>query len=97
MRHHVIECTTGCTTACSPPESSTPLPNAPRPTECPSALLTRSIHCAAVMQDRTNDAPTDAIPSQAPPFGNRLPKKRMTRNESAGSATTIQTESSIIG
>ena len=90
--HHVIACTTGCTTgsaSCAGPANS-PRPNARRPSLWPVALSTRSIHWKAATTDRTNAVPTAPMPISAPRSGIRFPKKRIRRNETAGSAGMIQ-------
>ena len=56
----------------------------------PVALSTRSIHWKAATTDSTNDVPTAPMPISAPCFGIRFPKKRIRRNETAGSAGMIQ-------
>src|SRR6266511_35291 len=94
--HHVIEWTTGFTTSwCSAPAIS-PLPNAARPSDLPVASLTRSNHWTPAMHASTNDVPTAAMPISAPFFGMRLPKKRIKKNEAAGSEGMIQAASSIV-
>ena len=95
--HHVTDSTTGVTTACPPSAAPmTPLPKyAPSPCSLPPAALTRSIQSIAATIDRTNEVAIARMPTSAPFFGRRLPKKRMTKNETAGSAGMIQAYSSI--
>ncbi len=85
--HHVTLWMTGATTAwCSSLAERKPLPNAlSMPRLCSSAAsLTRCIHCTAVMHDSTKDEPTAKIPISEPCRGMRLPKKRISANETAG-------------
>ena len=87
--NHVYWWMTGSTRVSPPsaPKRPMPRPSAPiappRPCEW-SAFWTRSIHCATAPHDSRNDAPTAAIPTSEPPRGKRLPKSRITTNDSAG-------------
>src|SRR5215831_6411049 len=67
-----------------------PLVKAARPLLVPVASSTRWIHCTAATQEATNDAATAVTPHQAACRPARLPKRRMTANESAGSDGTSQ-------
>ena len=49
-----------------------------------------SIQLTPVAMARRKQIPTDAMPISAPFFGIRLPKNRMSRNETAGMSGKIQ-------
>ena len=56
----------------------------------PRGVSTRSIHWKAATTESTNEVPTAPIPISAPRSGILFPKKRIRRNETAGSAGMIQ-------
>jgi hypothetical protein len=78
-------------TAETPPSwvGSSECPN-PRSVSSASWSLTRWIHWTAVMQERTNAAPTAPTASSAPFFGRRFPNSRISTNDAAGSSGMIQ-------
>ena len=64
-------------------------------TQCWSTTVWSLIHSIATRTARTKLAPTARMPDSDPPFGSFLPKKRMTRNDSAGSRGMSQAFSAM--
>src|SRR2546429_3531120 len=63
---------------------------------CWSTIFSSLIHWAATIRANTKLVPTAAMPDSAPPFGIFFPKKRMTKNDSAGSRGMSQAFSASI-
>ncbi len=87
--HHVHVCTTGSTKPFDSSWAGTiDRPRAARALSPPPAWsCTRLIHWIAAPTARTNEARMAAMPMSAPPFvyfAVRLPKSRMTKNDSPG-------------
>ena len=62
---------------------------------CWSTIVSLLIHWAATITASTKLAPTARMPDSDPPFGSFFPKKRMTKNDSAGSSGISQAFSAI--
>ena len=89
--HQVKDWTTGSTAAWPPSSAPTAPKKAARACSPPSlAALTRSIHWTRTPTAPIQASDRAAMPTREPPFGMRLPKNKMTRNDARGMAGMTQ-------